>query len=103
MVGSILQLRPILRIDEGQVVPFERTRTRGKAMDALAEFAGSVGVPEEIAVLYNTTPDDARKVAEKVSVLTPECDIIVAQLGPVIATHIGPDVLGMVIKERLSD
>lgn len=103
MVGSLLQLRPILRIDEGQVVPFERTRTRSKAMEALAEFAGSVGVPEEIAVLYNTTPDDARKVADKVAVLTPERDIIVAQLGPVIATHIGPDVLGMVIKERLSD
>lgn len=103
MVGSILQLRPLLRIDEGQVVPFERTRTRGKAMDAIAEFAASVGVPDQIAVLYNTTPDDARKVADKVAVLTPEHDVIVAQLGPVIATHIGPDVLGMVIKERLSD
>jgi DegV family protein with EDD domain len=103
LVGSLLQLRPLLRIDEGQVVPFERTRTRGKAIDALAAFAGSVGVPEEIAVIYNTTPDDARKLAHKVATLTPEHDVIIAQLGPVIATHIGPDVLGIIVKERLSD
>lgn len=103
MVGSLLQLRPILRIDEGQVVPFERTRTRSRAMDALVEFAGSVGVPEEIGVVYNTTPEDARRLAERVAILTPERDIVVGQLGPVIATHIGPDVLGMIIKERMSD
>lgn len=103
MVGSLLQLRPLLRVDEGQVVPFERTRTRSKAMTALATFARSVGVPEEIAVVYNTTPDDASKVADQVATLTPEQDVIVAQLGPVIATHLGPDVLGMIVKERLSD
>ena len=103
MVGSILKLKPLLRIDEGQVVPFERTRTRSKAIDALADFADSIGVPDEIAVIYNTTPDDAKNLADKVAILTPERDIVVAQLGPVIATHIGPDVLGMVVKERLSD
>lgn len=103
MVGSLLQLRPLLRIDEGQVVPFERTRTRRKAMEALVAFASSVGVPEEIAVIYNTTPEDAHYVANQVATLTPEHDVIVAQLGPVIATHIGPDVVGMVVKERLSE
>lgn len=103
MVGSLLQLRPLLRLDEGQVVPFERTRTRGKAMEALIAFAGSVGMPEEIAVLYNTTPDDARTVADRVRTLTPDHDVIVSQLGPVIATHIGPNVLGMVVKEKLHD
>lgn len=103
MVGSLLQLRPLLRIDEGQVVPFERTRTRGKATEALVAFAGSVGVPEEIAVIYNTTPEDARKLADDVAPLTPERDVVIAQLGPVIATHIGPDVLGVAVKERLSE
>lgn len=103
MVGSLLQLRPLLRIDEGQIVPYERTRTRSKAMDTLAEFAGSTGIPEEIAVIYNSTPEDARIVAGNAGALTPDRDVIVAQLGPVITTHIGPDVLGLVIKERLGD
>lgn len=103
MVGSFLQLRPLLRIDEGQIVPYERTRTRSKAMDTLAEFAGSTGIPEEIAVIYNSTPEDAMEVAGNAGALTPDREVVVAQLGPVITTHIGPDVLGMVIKERLGD
>ncbi|HWV34961.1 MAG TPA: DegV family protein [Thermomicrobiales bacterium] len=103
MVGSLLQLRPLLRMDEGQVVPFERTRTRGKAINAIVDFATSIGNAEEIAVLYNTTPDDARDLAHRLAVLTPERDIQVIQLGPVIDTHIGPDVLGVVIKARFND
>lgn len=102
LVGSLLQLRPLLRIDEGQIVPFERTRTRGKAIQAIVEFASSIGIADEIAVLYNTTPDDARDLAARLAVLTPEHDIHIAQLGPVIDAHIGPDVLGVVIKARLN-
>lgn len=103
LVGSLLQLRPLLRIEEGQVVPYERTRTRGKAIDALATFARTSGIPEELAVVYNTTPDDAKKLADRLAMLTPERDVVIAQFGPVIATHLGPDVLGMMIKERLID
>lgn len=103
LVGSLLQLRPLLRVEEGQVVPHERTRTRGKAIDALATFARTTDSVEELAVMYNTTPDDARKLADRMAMLTPERDVIVAQLGPVISTHLGPDVLGMIIKERISE
>ena len=99
LVGSLLQLRPLLRIEEGQVVPFERTRTRKKAIEALVTFAASFGAVDSLAVLYNTTPDDARTLAERVGPLTPDQRVAVVQLGPVIATHIGPDVLGLVIRE----
>lgn len=103
MVGSLLQLKPLLRIDEGQVVPYERTRTRSRAMRALADFATDNIVPEEIAVLYNTTPDDAAKLAESLRPATPEMDIRLVKLGPVIDSHIGPDVLGVVVKARNHD
>jgi len=100
LVGSLLQLRPLLRIDEGQVVPFERTRTRSKAIDALVAFANSFGAIEELGIIYNTTPDEARKLAERVAPLTPGREVTVAQLGPVVATHIGPDVLGLIVREK---
>lgn len=103
MVGSLLQLRPLLRIDEGQVVPYERTRTRSKALRALVDFATDNIVPEEIAILYNTTPDDAAKLAEMLQPTTPDAEIRLVQLGPVIDSHIGPDVLGVVVKARNHD
>jgi DegV family protein with EDD domain len=103
LVGSLLQLRPLLRIDEGQVVPFERTRTRSKAIDALVAFGNSFSAIEELAIIYNTTPDDARNLSERVAPLTPHRPVTVAQLGPVVATHIGPDVLGLIVREKSSD
>lgn len=103
LVGSLLQLRPLLRVDEGQVVPYERTRTRGKAIQALVGFARDEVVAEELAVMYNTTPDDARKLADTLAPITPDRDIHIVQLGPVIDSHIGPDVLGVVVKARNND
>jgi DegV family protein with EDD domain len=103
MVGSLLQLRPLLRIDEGQVVPHERTRTRGKAIQALVDFATDNLVPEELAVLYNTSAGDARKLADLLAPITPEREVRIVQLGPVIDSHIGPDVLGIVVKARDND
>lgn len=103
LVGTFLQLKPLLRIDEGQIVPFERTRTRSKAIRALEEFAADSGPAEELTVLYNTTLDEAQSLARTISVHTPGKDPVLAKVSPVIAAHIGPDIMGVVVKERLGE
>ncbi len=103
MVGTILQLKPLLRVDEGAIVPFERTRTRSKAIKALEAFVAESGPVEELAVLYNTTPDEAKALAAAIGVYTPGVEPILAKVSPVIATHIGPGVLGIAMKERLGE
>lgn len=100
LVGTILQLKPLLWVDEGMIVPFERTRTRSKAVRALENFAAEAGELDELTVLYNTTPDDAAALGNTVSVRTPGKQPTLAKVGPVIAAHLGPDVLGLVVKER---
>ncbi|HEV2065673.1 MAG TPA: DegV family protein [Thermomicrobiales bacterium] len=99
LVGSILNLKPLLRMDEGQVVPFERTRTRKKALAALVEFAREMQGIEHAAVIYNTTPEDAQALVAEISSLSADPEVPIVQFGPVIATHIGPDVVGLAIKE----
>lgn len=103
LVGTFLQLKPLLRIDEGQIVPFERTRTRSKAVRALEAFAADSGPAEALTVLYNTTPDEAQALARTVGMHTPGKDPVLAKVSPVIAAHIGPDIMGVVVKERLGD
>lgn len=98
LVGNMLKLKPLLRVDEGAIVPFERTRTRRKAIEALVAFAQSCGPAEMIGVMYNTTPDDAHALADQLRPLLTSDDLFVAQLGPVIDAHIGPDVIGLMIK-----
>lgn len=103
LLGSLLQLKPLLRVEEGQVVPFERTRTRSKATATLVEFARDLNDIEQLAVLYNTTPDDARDLARNLGATLGADPIPVVHIGPVISTHVGPGVLGIVVKEASSD
>lgn len=99
LLGTALRLRPLLRVDEGQVVPFERTRTRRRAIEALVEFAENLPGIERITVLYNTTPEDADLLSTRTSPLErQEREIPVAQLGPVLGTHVGPGTLGLAIE-----
>jgi DegV family protein with EDD domain len=103
LLGTVLQLRPLLRIEEGQVVPFERTRTRARAIAALAEFVRELGGIEEAAVIYNTTPEDAQGLATEVETILDNGFVPVVQLGPVLSTHVGPGVLGVVVKVSSND
>jgi DegV family protein with EDD domain len=100
LLGSMLQLRPLLRVDGGQIVPFERTRTRSKATTALIEFARELNGIEQAAVIYNSTPEEAASLADRVRPLAQVQDVPIVQFGPVISTHVGPGVLGLVLKEQ---
>lgn len=104
LVGSMLKLKPLLRVDEGQVVPFERTRTRKKAIDALVEFAENLTGIERITALHNTTPEDAEQLFGRVSHLASQNnEVKVAVFGPVLGTHVGPGTLGLAIEVASSE
>jgi DegV family protein with EDD domain len=102
LLGDVMRLRPLLRIEGGQVVPWERTRTRTRATDALVEFARDISRIEQAAVIYNTTPADAEALASQVAGITGE-PVEAIKFGPVISTHVGPGVLGVVVKEAASE
>jgi DegV family protein with EDD domain len=102
LLGDVMRLRPLLRIEGGQVVPWERTRTRTRAIDALVAFTRDMSRIEQEAVIYNTTPVDAEELARQISGITAE-PVETVKFGPVISTHVGPGVLGVVVKEAASD
>lgn len=99
LVGSLLKLKPILRIDEGQVVPFERTRTQRKALEGLRDFVRGFPQIERLAVCYSTTTEEASRLADELGAFYPRERIILAQFGPVIGTHVGPGAIGVCVFE----
>lgn len=100
MLGSFLQLKPVLRIDEGQVIPFERARTRAKAIDVLIAFAQSIPAIDEIAVVYATTPEDADSMVPLLEKLVDPARIRIVQFGPALTAHIGPGCVGVAVREK---
>ncbi len=99
MITSMSRIKPILLIDQGHIVLYERTRTRAKAIDGLFTFVEDFPRAEEIAVVYSTTPEDVEKVLDKVGLLFPRERVLVGQYGPSVGAHLGPGAMGIVVYE----
>jgi len=93
LMGSVLNVKPLVTMKNGEFVPVGRVRTYAKATERLFEFVRDGG-PREIAlVVHNTTPDVAREMAERFSSFIDREKIIIARLGPVLGVHAGPGTL----------
>jgi DegV family protein with EDD domain len=99
-LGGLLHIRPILTVDEGEVTPKDRARTRGRAMERVLELMAedAQGRPfRHVGVLHAAAPESAaelkRLIQERFGV--PEGVFMVVEIGPVIGTYTGPDAFGV--------
>ena len=97
-LGGLLNIKPILQVKEGRVEPMERVRTRRKAMERLVEIAAEAtkGKRCQIAVGHAQAPEDAATLSKLIHEKMDVAEEFNSELGPVLATHTGPGVLGFV-------
>lgn len=103
VLGSMQRIKPLMILDEGEIVPYERTRTRAKAIEGLFTFVEDFPRVQEVTVLYATTPEDVEKLLEKVDPIFPRERVSVARFGPAIAAHLGPGTMGVTVFEGLEE
>jgi len=96
-LGSMLSVNPILGIKDGAAYPLARERSRAKAIDYLYHSAMSFSHIDEMAVEDATTPDDAERLVERLSVKFPKERIYRSKVSPVVGTHTGPRVLSVAV------
>ena len=94
-LGSLLSIKPILMIKDGEAHPVERVRTRERGLQKLVETAKGLAPVKHVSILHSTTPDEAESLRERLNDLAPEEGIIMARFGPVVGTYIGPGALGI--------
>ncbi|MGH2614125.1 MAG: DegV family protein [Thermomicrobiales bacterium] len=102
MIAEALQLKPLLRIDEGQIVPYERVRTRTRAIAELADFVCELPAVERCAVLYATNRQDANRLVRVIAADTglPPARLTVNHIGDAVAAQVGPGALGVAVVEN---
>jgi len=103
VLGSMQRIKPLMILDEGEVVPYERTRTRAKAIEGLFTFVEDFPRVEEVIALYATTPEDIEKLLEKLDPIFPRDRVQIARFGPGIAAHLGPGAMGVVVFEGIEE
>ena len=100
LVGTMLNVKPILTLRDGVVTPLKRVRTRGKALQEVVELVRAQAPIEESYVMHAAAPEQA---AELAALIQPACDgvhVDVLPLGPVVGVHIGPGTLGVIILRK---
>ncbi len=95
LLGSMLSVKPILTVKEGEVSPVTRVRSKSAGMDYLYNFVASIPHIEELAVEHATTPEDADALVERISSFYPRERIYRVTVSPVIGTYTGPNVLSV--------
>ena len=101
MIAEALQLKPLLRIDEGQIIPYERARTRHRAIHELADFVCELPAVERCAVLYASNRTDGNRLLTTIAGMTglPAHRLTMSQIGPAVAAQVGPGALGVAVVE----
>ena len=95
LAGSLLNVKPILSITDGEVVPVEKPRTQQRALERIVDIAFASGPIQEIAVIHAAAPEQAEQLREMLSKTLVEADIVVAETGPVLSAHTGPGAVGV--------
>ena len=95
LLGSVLQVKPVLCIRDGLVTPLERVRTFDRALNRIVELAREVDAGHGLCVIvgHGDAEADAERVARE---LEPIAETLMIQpLGPVVGAHAGPGVVGV--------
>ncbi|MBD8870037.1 DegV family protein [Nocardioides sp. MJB4] len=104
LLGGALSVKPLLRIEDGSVQPFEKVRTAGKALARLEEHAveAAGGRPVEATVAHLAGADRAQALAgrltERLELAAP---IRLAELGAALGAHVGPGMVAVCVAPAL--
>jgi DegV family protein with EDD domain len=98
-MGTLLRIKPVLAIRDGEVYPQERVRTRARALERIIQTAAGFQNVKRAAVAYTTTPDEAERLRERLAMAFPHIDVKLERVGPVLGTHGGFGVIGVGVME----
>jgi len=96
MIGTMLDLKPLLLVANAEIKPVDRVRTRSRAIPRMVDyFKGDLPV-EHMAVMHAQAADEAEQIADALRRDLPGREVTVGQIGCVLGTHTGPKALGLV-------
>jgi DegV family protein with EDD domain len=92
LLGMALDIRPVLRIEDGEVVPHKRTRGRRRQMAAIVEEVKPAAEAERPLYFgHVAAPELLSELADRLGVE----EELVAEIGGVVGSHVGPGAYGV--------
>ena len=105
ILGAMLDIKPFLTIEDGDIVAMEKFRNRQQAVEKLIEFVSEFSEVEHLAILQSTPEiaEDTRQVLDQLALDFPARKFPVVVYGSALATYLGPNAMGVIVFEGLPD
>jgi DegV family protein with EDD domain len=96
-LGTLLNIKPVLYLNEGVIQPLDKVRTtkkaRGRILDEVEQVVGQR--PAYVAVAHIQAEEAAQELAERARERLNCASLHISEIGPAVGTHVGPGTLGL--------
>ncbi|NMA52451.1 MAG: DegV family protein, partial [Peptococcaceae bacterium] len=101
LLGTMLSIKPILRLNDGIIEPYEKVRGRSKALERLAQIfqEKTTGKRVNYCLLHGNDQQGLETLLHSIVPTMPFGPPIISRVGPVVGTHVGPGVVGLTFIE----
>jgi len=105
LLGTMLRIRPLLLIEDGDIIPMEKVRTRTMAIEKLVDFVEEFATIQDVVILRSPLENDfdeqIDELEERLSEVLPGRHFPVVGYDPLLACHLGPQALGVAVYEGM--
>jgi DegV family protein with EDD domain len=98
-LGTMLNIKPLLIMEEGEIIPLEKVRTRASAIEKLADFVAEFADIEQVVIMRSPLGNGTESLIEHLNLILPGCAFPVVEYDLVLACHLGPDAMGVTVYE----
>lgn len=94
-LGSLLSIKPIIEIINGEVQAHSKQRTRRRALEFIYDLVASQSSEIETISVISANATDVNEFVQRIATITKIDDILISTIGPVIGTHGGAGIIGV--------
>ena len=99
LLGSVLSIKPILNVKEGEMSPVTRVRSPAAGVTYLHNFITSFKNIEAVSIEHTTSVESADELAKLFSTDYPEVPILRSTVSPVLGVYCGANAFGVTVLE----
>lgn len=101
-LGTMLGLKPIATMEDGDLLPIEKVRNYARAIDKLYDFIIEFSHIERLFLFQNGFETEAALLLERLEAAYPKREFPVIGYPPSVAVHVGPKALGVIVYEGMN-
>ncbi|WP_010529913.1 DegV family protein [Lentibacillus jeotgali] len=97
-VGSFLKIKPILHVEDGQLVPLEKIRGSKKLLNRMLDIMAERGIDfsnQTIGISHGDDLEKAQKIANMIKEKFDTKEVLIEMVGSTIGAHVGPGTLAI--------